>query len=226
MIVRNFYIDTMELRYFIGINQIKFDLNQFLKANDIDGEEEALNYIFNIIEEFQNKYEESTIQFISDKYILNQDHIFIACYYMQKAFFHKTHISNKKNIELLLYLSSNRQISKGIESFGIDFYDLKKGNIIICIVSPKDNLNKINEELLQILDANEMDLTINNLTIEKVNTITDKFDISNSQIKSVLKSYGNKKSNVVEFKNDLESLSNAIFDLICEKMALLNIEKT
>ena len=125
MIVRNFYIEAMELRYFIGINQIKFDLNQFLKANSIDDEEEALNYVFNIIEELQEKNKESTIQFISDKYVLNQDHIFIACYYMQKAFFHKTHISNKKNIELLLYLSTSRQISKGFESFGIDYYDLK-----------------------------------------------------------------------------------------------------
>ncbi|MFX0081334.1 MAG: KEOPS complex subunit Cgi121 [Candidatus Hodarchaeota archaeon] len=226
MIVRSFYFDTIELRYFVGVNQIKFDLNQFLKANDIDGEDKVLNYLFNIIEELQNKYEESTIQFISDKYLLNQDHIFIACYYMQKAFFHKTHISNKKNIELLLYLSSNRQISKAIESFGIDYYDLKEGNIIICIVSPYDNLYKINEELIQILDVKEIDLTINNLRIEKINTIIDKFDINSSQIKSVLKSYGNKEKDLVEFKNDLESLSRAIFDLICEKMALVNIEKT
>lgn len=225
MIVRNFYIEAMELRYFIGINQIKFDLNQFLKANSIGDEEEALNYVFNIIEELQEKNKESTIQFISDKYVLNQDHIFIACYYMQKAFFHKTHISNKKNIELLLYLSTSRQISKGFESFGIDYYDLKEGNVIICIVSPIDNLNKINKEILQILDANEIELTINSLTIEKINTIINNYEISDLQIKSVLNSYGNKKNNITNFKNNLESLSLVISDLICEKMALLNLEK-
>jgi len=225
MIVRDFYIEAMDLRYFVGINQIKFDLVQFLKDNSIEDEEEALNYVFNILEKLQDKNEKSTLQFINDKYVLNQDHIFNACYYMQKAFFHKTHISNKKNIELLLYLSTSRQISKGIESFGIDYYDLKEGNIIICIVSPTDNLDKINKEILQRLVANEIKLTINSLTIEKINTIIDYYEFSNSQIKSVLNSYGNKKSIIADFKNNLESLSLAIFDLICEKMALLNIEK-
>jgi tRNA threonylcarbamoyladenosine modification (KEOPS) complex Cgi121 subunit len=226
MIVRDFYIEAMELRYFVGINQINFDFIQFLKANSIDDEEKALNYIFKIIEELQDKNEKSTIQFISDRHVLNQDHIFNACYYMQKAFFHKAHISNKKNIELLLYLSTSRQISKGIESFGIDHNDLMEGNIIICIVSPIDNLDKINKDILQILGANEIELTINSLTIEKINTIIDNYEISNSQIKSVLKSYGNKENNIADFKNNLESLSLAIFDLICEKMALLNLEKT
>jgi len=225
MIVRDFYIEAMELRYFAGINQIEFDLNKFLKANSIDDEEEALNYVFNIIDDLQNKNKGSTIQIICDKYVLNQDHIFVACYYMQKAFFHKTHISNKKNIELMLYLSTSRQISKGIESFGIDYNDLKERNIVICIVSPIDNIERINKDILQILGANEIELTINSLTIEKINTIIDKYEISNSQIKSVLNSYGNNKSNITDFKNNLESLYLAIFDLICEKMALLNIEK-
>lgn len=226
MIVRDFYIEAIDLRYFVGINQIKFDLIQFLKDNSIDDEEEALNYIFNIIKEFQDKYEKSTIQLISDKYVLNQDHIYNACYYMQKAFFHKTHISNKKNIELLLYLSTYRQISKGIESFGIDYYDLKEGNIIFCIVSPMDNLDKIFKDILQKLVANEIELTINRLTIEKINSIIDNYEISESQIKSVLRSYGTEKNNIKDFKDNLESLSLALSDLICEKMALLNLEKT
>lgn len=145
---------------------------------------------------------------------------------MQKAFFHKTHISNKKNIELLLYLSTYRQISKGIESFGIDYYDLKEGNIIFCIVSPMDNLDKIFKDILQKLVANEIELTINRLTIEKINSIIDNYEISESQIKSVLRSYGTEKNNIKDFKDNLESLSLALSDLICEKMALLNLEKT
>lgn len=226
MIVKDFYIEGMDLRYFVGVNQIKLDINQFLKVNSITNEQEALNRVFDIIEELQNKNKESTIQFLKDKYVLNQDHLFMACYYMQKAFLHKTNISNKKNIELLLYLSASRQISKGIETFGVEYYDLEKGNIIICIISPKDNINKINEEILQILHANEIDFTIDNLTVKKVNTIIDNYDISGWQIKSVLNSYGNKNYNITDYINNLEPFSLAVFDLLCEKMALLNIEKT
>jgi tRNA threonylcarbamoyladenosine modification (KEOPS) complex Cgi121 subunit len=216
----------MDLRYFVGINQIKLDINQFLIANSITNEKKALNHVFDIIEELQNKNKDSTIQIIRNKYVLNQEHIFMACYYMQKAFLHKTHISNKKNIELLLYLSASRQISKGIETFGIEYNDLNEGNIVICIISPKDNIDKINNELLQNLFANEINLTIDNLTVKKINTIIDIYEISDLQIKSVLYSYGNKNYNIKDYINNLEPFSLALFDLLCEKMALLNLEKT
>jgi tRNA threonylcarbamoyladenosine modification (KEOPS) complex Cgi121 subunit len=225
MIVKDFYIKAMDLRYFVGINQIKLDINQFLKANSITNEQEALNRVFDIIDELQNKDKESTIQFVKNKYVLNQDQIFMACYYMQKAFLHKTHISNKKNIELLLYLSASRQISKGFDTFGIEYSDLKEGNIIICIISPEDNIDEINKEILQIFHAREIDLTIDNLTVKKINTIIDNYEISDLQIKSVLNSYGNKNYNIKDYINNLEPFSLALFDLLCEKMALLNIEK-
>ncbi|MFX1530222.1 MAG: KEOPS complex subunit Cgi121 [Promethearchaeota archaeon] len=226
MIVKDFYIEGMDLRYFVGINQIKLDINQFLKVNSITNEQEALNRVFDIIEELQNNNKESTIQFLKNKYVLNQDHLFMACYYMQKAFLLKTNISNKKNIELLLYLSTSRQISKGIETFGIEYNDLKQGNTIICIISPKNNIDEINNEILQILHAKEINLTIDNLTVKKIKSIIDNYEISDLQIKSVLNSYGNKNYNITDYINNLEPFSLAIFDLLCEKMALLNIEKT
>ncbi|MFX1346394.1 MAG: KEOPS complex subunit Cgi121 [Promethearchaeota archaeon] len=226
MIVKDFYIEGMDLRYFVGINQIKLDINQFLKVNSITNEQEALNRVFDIIEELQNNNKESTIQFLKNKYVLNQDHLFMACYYMQKAFLLKTNISNKKNIELLLYLSTSRQISKGIETFGIEYNDLKQGNTIICIISPKNNIDEINNEILQILHAKEINLTIDNLTVKKIKSIIDNYEISDLQIKSVLNSYGNKNYDISDYINNLEPFSLAIFDLLCEKMALLNIEKT
>ncbi|MFX1324071.1 MAG: hypothetical protein ACFE8N_03880, partial [Promethearchaeota archaeon] len=72
--------------------------------------------------------------------------------------------------------------------------------------------------------AVEIELTINNTDIEKINRIIENYNIYDEQIKSVLKSYGiqyleSEKSN---FK--LKHLSLAIFDIICEKMALLSLE--
>ena len=225
VIVKDFNIKQMDLKYYVGINQIRIELDQFLEVHNIPNEREALNYIFKIIEELQNKNRELIIQIFRDNYVLNQDHIFIACYYLQKALFHESLISNKKNIELLLYLSTHRQISKSIKSFGVDAGDLNKGTFIICIVSPINNLNMIINEILENLNATEIKLSINDLTSEKIREIIKFYNFSELQIKSVLKSYGIKNINLEKPKNNLHDISLAVFDLICEKMALLNLEK-
>ena len=225
MIVKDFNIKQMDLHYYVGINQIKIELDQFLEAYKILNVEEALNYLFKIIEELQNKHKDLIIQLVRETYVLNQDHIFVACYYLQKALFHDTLISNKKNIEMLLYLSTHRQIGKGIKTFGVDARELKKGTFIICIISPINNLNLINNEILEALKATEIGISINDLTSEKIKEIIHFYEFSELQIKSVLNSYGIKNINFEKPKNNLLDISFALFDLICEKMALLNLEK-
>ncbi len=225
VIVKEFYIEEMELKYFVGISQIEIEINQFLEANKFANEVEALNHLFKMIEELQNKNRGSTIQIIKDNYILNQDHIFVACYYLQKALFHETLISNNKAIELLLYLSTHRQISKGIKLFGLDSDDLNKGKFTTCFISPINNLKSIFNDLLEILHAHEIDVTINDLTLEKITEIIKIYEFSELQIKSVLNSYGIKNVNLEKPKNNLHNISLAVFDLLCEKMELLNLEK-
>jgi tRNA threonylcarbamoyladenosine modification (KEOPS) complex Cgi121 subunit len=222
--VKDFRFKEMGINYFVGISQIKFDEIQFLKTNNINNEETALEYLFDMIEELQNKNKDSIIQFVKEDYLLNQDHMFLACYYMQKAFLQKTSISQKKNIELLLYLSTHRQISKSIKAFGIDENDLKEGRLTVCITSPFNNLEEVHNEILQILNATELELTINDIKIEKINKIIKNYNISNEQIESVLKSYGIQEINTQKSNINLDDLTLAIFDIICEKMALLSLE--
>lgn len=210
MIVKNFYISDLNLKYLVGINQIRiFDI--------------TLDFILNLTEKIQNDLKNSVLQFFSDKYILNQDHIFTACYYTQKAFTDKTNISKRKNIELLLYLATKRQIKNALEAFGIN---LKSDKIIsYVIISNENNLNKINEEILQSLGANEIELTINDQSVKKFNQIKSYFEISDNQINSVLNSYGIEEFNTDLMANNLNNLFLALYDLICEKMALLYVEK-
>ncbi len=226
MIVKEFNIEDIKLRYLVGINQIEIDLNQNSEFYNVDNEEQTLNNFFRLVEHFQDKNGNSMVQFIKDTYILNQDHIFKACYFLQKAFFYGMNISSKKNIEFLLYLSVNRQINKGIEAFGIDYFDLSEGKLTVCIISPINNLNGINNELLQVLNAHEVELTINNLSIEKYRRIKGFFEISDNQIRSVLNSYGINSIDVKESEINLNYSFLALQDLIFEKMALLNLEKT
>jgi tRNA threonylcarbamoyladenosine modification (KEOPS) complex Cgi121 subunit len=225
MIVKEFYIEDIELKYFVGISQVEIELNQFLISNNIPNEGEVLNHLFSMIDELQNKNSESIIQIIKDDYVLNQDHIFVACYYLQKALFHDTLISNKKSLELLLYLSTHRQIGKGIKLFGLNADDLQKGKFTICYISPNDNLKSINDDTLEVLCAHEIGITINDLTLEKITEIIKTFEISEVQIKSVLNSYGIKNVNLEKPEKDLHNVSIAVFDLLCEKMAILNLEK-
>jgi len=167
VIIKEFYIEDFSLNYFVGIDQVKIDLEKFLHYYDIDNEEKALIQFFNIIDEIQHKNENLMIQFIKDKYILNQDHIFIASYYFQKAFKQKINISNKTNIEFLLYLAINRQINKSIQAFGIEFSDLKNSLLTLCIVSPSDIINSVWNDLYPVIFAQEQELTIDHQSFTK-----------------------------------------------------------
>ncbi|KKN53513.1 hypothetical protein LCGC14_0601520 [marine sediment metagenome] len=225
LIVKEYFIEELDLNYFIGVNRVHIDIKQVSDHNAIFKEEEALKFLLNLIKGIQDDASGSVIQLIKEKYVLNLDHIYLANYYVQKAFAQKTNISKKKNIELLLYLSTHRQISKGFESFGIDYSDLERGELLICIISPINNLEKISMKILKEFNAVEIELGINKMTIEKIKRIKKFYKFSESQIKSVQNSYGIQKNNLQALVENLDDLSSFLFDLICEKMALLNLEK-
>ena len=223
LIVKEFNITDFNLKYFVGINKVIFDLDYFMDIYNSTTEKEIIDQFFNIIDNIQNQFKSSVIQFIKEKYLLNQEHLFIACYYLQKAFFYDLNISNKKQIELLLYLSGYRQISKSISTFGINFADISKGKLLYCIISPINNLKTINDKLLQILKADETELTINIQSNEKFKLIREFFKVSENQMICILKSYG---IDANSSNYNLSSKYSALYDLICERMALLNIEKS
>ena len=223
LITKEFMIEDLNLNYHVGINQINFDFTDFLDSNELKTEEDALEYFFSLIEIIQSKFKDSVIQFIKTNYVLGTKHLFLACYFTQKAFYHQYNISNSKNIELLLYLSAKRQIKSGIDAYGINFDDLKSSNLLYCIISPNDNLTAINKEICKYLNAGKVEISIDSIDLKKWEQVKEFFEISNGQINVILKSTG--KTEFQE-RNDLPLKILALQDLICEKMALLSIEKT
>jgi len=224
MIVKDFNINDLKKKYYIGINQIKIKISQLIRSQNFDNEEKILNYFFSLIEGIQSNFKNSTVQFVKNKYILDQNHIYNACYFLQKSFFYKTNISKKQNIELLLYLSGNRQINKSIEGFGIDNHDLNSGKLTFCIISSENNIVDINKSIIQTLDAENDEITLNKQSIEKFEIIKNYFEISDQEITTVLYSYGINGEQVLISKTSLDLLYLALSDLICERMALLSIE--
>jgi len=225
MIIKEFNISELNLRFFIGINQISIDVSKLLNPHILENQMQVLDFIFDVIEKIQHKFKGTAIQFFSQEYILDQNHIFNASYFMEKAFLNNINISNKKNIELLLYLATNRQIKIAIEAFGVKFEDVKKGELLYCIISPENNMDEINNEIIRILQAKELPLNINNTSYDKFQRIKDYFEIKQHQIIIVLKSYGiiNIYKDLMSYK--LEDLYLSLNDLICEKMSLLSLEK-
>lgn len=214
MIIKKYSITSLDLNYFVGLNQIKLNNKQF-----------ELNQLIELIEELQTSYKDSIIQFFNDKYIINQGHVFTACYYVQKVFLYNINISKKANIELFLYLAANRQITPSIEAFGVSEINLEKEILNFCIISPNDNITEINKTLIKTLEAEEIYLTLNDKTIEKFNQIKNYFEINDNQIMSVLKSYGLRHEDITLMNGSLDNHFLALNDLIYEKMALLSLEK-
>jgi len=214
MIINNFKIKEINLSYAIGINRIKISSPRF-----------NVDHLFEIIEIIHNKYKDSIFQFFDDKYVLNAEHIYNACYFVMKAFLHKKNISNKRELEFLLYIATKRQIKSAIEDFGIDNKKIRDGILNLCIVSSEENLNLINDGIIKTLNASEEETTLNHITIEKYEIIKNYFEITDNQIITVLKSYGIKKNEDSITNEKLNYLSMALNDLISEKMALLSLEK-
>jgi tRNA threonylcarbamoyladenosine modification (KEOPS) complex Cgi121 subunit len=223
LITKEFMIEDLNLNYHVGINQINFNFTDFLDSNELKTEGDALEYLFSLIEIIQSKFKDSIIQFFKTNYLLGTKHLFLACYFTQKAFYHQYNISNSKNIELLLYLSAKRQIKSGIDAYGINLGDLKSSNLLYCIISPNDNLKTINKEICKILNAGNVELSIDSIDLNKWEQVKEFFEISDDQINVILKSTG--KTEFQE-RNDLNLKILALQDLICEKMAFLSLEKT
>ena len=223
LITKEFMIEDLNLNYHVGINQICFNFTDFLDSKGLKTEEDALEYLFSVIEIIQGKFKGSVIQFFKTNYILGTKHVFLACYFTQKAFYHKYNISNSKNIELLLYLSAKRQIKSAIDAYGISVNDLKSSNLLYCIISPNDNLTAINKQIYKDLNAGNAELSIDSIDLIKWEQVKEFFEISIDQINVILKSTG--KTDFQE-GNDLTLKILALQDLICEKMAFLSLEKT
>ena len=202
----------------VSINDNIFDIGiaQFkLESKDLNYEQFFKNF-----ENFQNKYNEIVIQVFNNQYILNGEHIFNACYYLEKAFLNNSNISNKKHIELLLYLAANRQIKIALEDFGIFNQQL----INLCLISLSNNFQSLNHEFESTFDI-KLEHYWEYYSKKKYEDIKSYFNFSDNQIDSILASYSIKVNPKNIQEPDLPKLYLALNELICEKMSLIYLEK-
>jgi hypothetical protein len=75
------------------------------------------------------------------------------------------------------------------------------------------------------LHSKDIGLNLGNLSIDKFKIVKKYFEFSDNQVLTVLKAYGYNCDELDINSLNLESLYEALTDLICEKMALLSLEK-
>lgn len=212
MIKKEFRLEELETEYTVLISRIEIHKNDLL-----------LDEFFKIIKQLQNKYSKSIIQFFNTHIVLNDRHIQNAIYFAKKAFKKEINISNDVNIEFLLYLSANRQIKNAFKFLGITIEDLHSTKLHYCIVSESNRIMDINEDIIERLNSSTIKPDINLLDNYKLERIKNYFEISDSQIKTLINARN------ISTKPSLEDLNPEIIadifnDLICEKMALLSLE--
>jgi hypothetical protein len=214
MITKSIKINEIDLKYNFGISKLQMGSNSLTSKN-----------LFKLVEDLENETKGSMIQFFNDEFTLNSVHVFNACYFTIKAFNNGTNISNQKNLEFILYLASKRQIKQGLKDFGLNYTNVSNKELNYCIISLSTELSWIDEIILQKLNAKHSILNLDNFEYEKFKRVKNYFQISDNQISVILKSYDLSYLSTKPTKEDLINLYMALNDLICEKMALLSLEK-
>ncbi|MFO7676978.1 MAG: KEOPS complex subunit Cgi121 [Thermoplasmatota archaeon] len=133
---------------------------------------------FQQINEFSKKHN-VIIQIVNADYIYGKDHIISAFLHTQRSFLQNTNSLDDVSLELLLYISGERQISKAIEKVGITS-EYQRFAIILIPQQKHLTSQRVIQQLLTmfkftrddtILDGDKNTLQRFGITIEELSTI-------------------------------------------------------
>jgi tRNA threonylcarbamoyladenosine modification (KEOPS) complex Cgi121 subunit len=146
-------------------------------------------------------------QFFDAKYVATWQHLYFAVLNALIAFKNNRNISKSLAMETMLYASTQRQIRKAMQLLGI-----KSGTSEIAVLIIGENSETI-KSALSMISANSMaqcDDTVLELSEEKKRIIQKTFEISDLELKTVMKKDG---------------LKEALTNLIIERMALIATQR-
>jgi KEOPS complex subunit Cgi121 len=158
------------------------------------------------LERFRNE-KTPPIQFFNAKHIAGSQHIFFATLNALNSFNKKKNISNNLAVEVLLYASGQRQITKAVNMLGI-----KQDSSEVAVLIFSENCSNTTEYLKLVTNAisGERDDDVLELTNKKCVIIKKLFEISDLEFEAKLQKEGQEKE--------------ALIDLVIERMAILGIK--
>jgi len=125
------------------------------------------------------------------------------------AFAHGRNISNQLALEILLYISAQRQIKVAIEEFGVGSGDL----VIIILGNSEDTVKYALVECEKILNGVVSDEILDLSNNSKISAIQDYFNLTGLEL------------NAIKSKNTMDSYKNAIVKAVLNRIALVALEK-
>ena len=151
----------------------------------------------------KEKPQEVDAQFFDAKFVATWQHLYFATLNAFKAFKNGENISRSVEMEIMLYASTQRQIRKALDVMGVK--DSTKSVALVVIgENPKvvaSTLTIISEQI-----SGERDDIVLELSEEKRKVIQNAFQISDTEIKTIMKN---------------SCWEKALIDLVVERVALL-----
>ena len=146
-----------------------------------------------------------TVQFFDARYVAGWEHLFFATLNALKSFESQRNISNRLEIEVLLYASTQNQIEKAIRMVG-----LKPESEDVAVLMISDSKGSLLSSLKKIegLLGGVRDDSVISMTHEKTRFIREAFGVSDVEFEVLCRS-----------KSEEEALKS----LIIEHMAMLSI---
>jgi len=163
---------------------------------------------FNKIDAFKKR--NVIIQFFNADLIAGWEHVFFSTVNAYNAFHQKRNISNKIEIEIMLYVSAQRQIKSAIDSFGVN--EDTSNLAILAIAESEENIEKILYDLMASIGGTMDDSVLEINDHRKFEKICKAFNISLKELKAIRRS------------DEWHNLKDALTKSIISRSALLVFE--
>ncbi len=148
-----------------------------------------------------------TLQFFDADLVADWQHLYFAAYNALTAFKHKRTISKSLGMEILLYASAQHQIARATEIIGVKPSSL---NLAVVIISGRARSANLALSAISRQVNSEPDESVLELSSHKVARIRKTFEINDAELV------------VMRMRRQL---SEALVDLVIERMALLSTER-
>ncbi|TFF86088.1 MAG: hypothetical protein EU551_02620 [Promethearchaeota archaeon] len=196
MIIKKIVESDQEYK-FVGISAIK--------VSKMDSVQEIIDFI----NEFSKK-NNIEIQLLNADMVASWEHLFFSAINALKSFAGKYNIANILGIELLLYISGNRQINEALNKFGLD-----KGinNIaVVTFFNEEEKAEKLIKDICDFLDGSE-NLTLLDLNQKKFAELIKIFEVQPEELTNLT------LNNIKEEKFD------TLIKIIIDRGAMVSLEK-
>jgi KEOPS complex subunit Cgi121 len=147
------------------------------------------------------------IQFFDAEVIATWQHLYFAVLNALTAFKNEENFSKSAAMETMLYASAQRQIRKATELVGIKRTSSK---MAVLIIGGKTETAKSSLSMISTLTSGQPDDRVLKISKEKAAMIQKAFDVSETELKTVMEEDG---------------LEKALVNLVIERMALLSTQR-